>query len=115
MPAIDTVYIDFRNTAGLALEASIAARDGFVGKMAIHPDQVPIINEAFTPSPAEVERAKAIVAAFEATGGAGVVGFEGRCSTARIWCWPSGRWRASRRRLDRATAPPEQEPLEDQQ
>lgn len=78
VPAIDTVYIDFRNQTGLALEASVAARDGFIGKMAIHPDQVPIINAAFTPSPAEVERAMAIVAAFEATGGAGVVGFEGR-------------------------------------
>lgn len=78
VPAIDTVYIDFRNKPGLALEASIAARDGFVGKLAIHPDQVPIINEAFTPPPAEVERAKAIVAAFEATAGAGVVGFEGK-------------------------------------
>lgn len=78
VPAIDTVYIDFRNKPGLALEASIAARDGFVGKLAIHPDQVPIINEAFTPPPAEVERARAIVAAFEATGGAGVVGFEGK-------------------------------------
>ncbi len=78
VPAIDTVYIDFRNSTGLALEASVAARDGFVGKLAIHPDQVPIINEAFTPSPAEVERAQAIVAAFEGSGGAGVVGFEGR-------------------------------------
>ena len=78
VPAIDTVYIDFRNRPGLALEASVAARDGFVGKLAIHPDQVPIINEAFTPSPGEVERAKAIVAAFEAAGGAGVVGLEGR-------------------------------------
>lgn len=78
VPAIDTVYIDFRNTTGLALEASVAARDGFVGKLAIHPDQVPIINEAFTPSPAQIERAQAIVAAFEAIDGAGVVGFEGR-------------------------------------
>lgn len=78
VPAIDTVYIDFRNKAGLALEATIAARDGFVGKMAIHPDQVPIINEAFTPSPAEVERAVAIVAAFEAANGAGVVGLQGQ-------------------------------------
>jgi citrate lyase subunit beta/citryl-CoA lyase len=78
LPAIDTVYIDFRNPAGLALEASIAARDGFLGKLAIHPDQVPVINEAFTPSPAAVERARAIVATFEASGGAGVVGFEGR-------------------------------------
>ncbi len=77
VPAIDTVYIDFRNTAGLALEASVAARDGFTGKMAIHPDQVAVINAAFTPSPAEVERARAIVAAFAASGGAGVVGFGG--------------------------------------
>jgi citrate lyase subunit beta/citryl-CoA lyase len=77
VPAIDTVYIDFRNAAGLALEASIAARDGFTGKLAIHPDQVPIINEAFTPSAAEIERARAIVAAFEAAGGAGTVGFGG--------------------------------------
>ncbi len=76
--AIDTVFVDFRNKSGLALEASMAARDGFVGKLAIHPDQVPIINEAFTPSPAAVERAKAIVAAFEAAGGAGTVGFEGK-------------------------------------
>lgn len=78
VPAIDTVYVDFRNKTGLALEASIACRDGFVGKLAIHPDQVPIINEAFTPSPAEIERAKAIVAAFEAAGGAGTVGLEGK-------------------------------------
>lgn len=77
VPAIDTVYIDFRNAAGLALEASLAARDGFAGKLAIHPDQVPIINAAFTPSAAEIERARAIVAAFEAAGGAGTVGFGG--------------------------------------
>ena len=75
VPAIDTVYIDFRNPDGLGREASIAARDGFTGKLAIHPDQVPIINAAFTPSAAEVERAKAIVAAFAASGG--VVGFGG--------------------------------------
>jgi len=78
LPAIDTVYTEFRNHAGLAREAAIAARDGFVGKLAIHPDQVPIINDAFSPSAAELERAKAIVAAFEAAGGAGAVGFEGR-------------------------------------
>ena len=77
VPSIDTVYIDFRNTAGLTREATTAARDGFTGKLAIHPDQVPIINAAFTPSPAEIERANAIVAAFAATGGAGVVGFGG--------------------------------------
>jgi citrate lyase subunit beta/citryl-CoA lyase len=78
VPAIDTVYVDYRNPTGLALEAAVAARDGFVGKLAIHPAQVPIINEAFTPAPAEIERAKAVIAAFEAAGGAGTVGFEGR-------------------------------------
>lgn len=77
VPALDTVHIDFRNAAGLALEASVAARDGFTGKLAIHPDQVGIINEAFTPSVAAIERAKAIVAAFAASRGAGVVGFGG--------------------------------------
>ena len=76
--AIDTVYVDFRNAAGLTLEASMAARDGFIGKLAIHPDQVAIINEAFTPSAAEVARAAAIVAAFDASPGTGVVGFEGQ-------------------------------------
>lgn len=75
--AIDTVYIDFRNPTGLALEASKAARDGFTGKMAIHPDQVVIINEAFTPSRAEIERAERIVAAFNAQPGTGVVGLDG--------------------------------------
>ncbi len=78
VPAIDTVYIDFRNKAGLALEAAMARRDGFIGKLAIHPDQVAIINEAFTPTKPEIDRAKAIVAAFEGSGGAGVVGFEGK-------------------------------------
>jgi citrate lyase subunit beta/citryl-CoA lyase len=76
--AIDTVYVDFRNTAGLALEAATAARDGFTGKMAIHPDQVPIINEAFTPSPAEIARSEAIVAAFAASPGAGVAALDGQ-------------------------------------
>ena len=76
--AIDTVYVDFRNPTGLALEASVAARDGFSGKMAIHPDQVPIINEAFTPSPAEIARSRAIVMAFAANPEAGVVGLDGQ-------------------------------------
>src|SRR5262249_7305903 len=49
-PAIDTVYVDFRNNDGLRRECEEAGRDGFTGKMAIHPAQVPIINEVFTPS-----------------------------------------------------------------
>ena len=74
---IDTVYVDFRNSPGLALEASMAARDGFTGKMAIHPGQVGIINEAFTPSAAEIARAEAIVAAFRASPGTGVASLDG--------------------------------------
>ena len=75
---IDTVYVDFRNNAGLRRECEEARRDGFTGKMAIHPAQVAIMNEVFTPSAEAIARAKAIVAAFAAQPGAGVVGFEGR-------------------------------------
>ena len=75
--AIDTVYIDFRNVDGLRRETEEARRDGFTGKMAIHPAQVPIINEVFTPTAAAIARARAIVEAFAATPGAGVVGLDG--------------------------------------
>lgn len=74
---IDTVYVDFRNEPGLRREAEEARRDGFTGKMAIHPAQVPIINDVFTPTQAAVARAGAIVAAFAAVPGAGVVGIDG--------------------------------------
>jgi len=77
VPAIDTVYVDFRNASGFRRECEEACRDGFVGKMAIHPAQVPIINEVFTPSTEAVERAQAIVDAFAAVPGAGVVGIGG--------------------------------------
>jgi citrate lyase subunit beta/citryl-CoA lyase len=77
VPAIDTVYVDFRNDAGLRREAEEARRDGFAGKMAIHPAQVPVINEVFTPSAAAIARAQAVVAAFAAQPGAGVVGLDG--------------------------------------
>ena len=77
VPAIDTVYVDFRNEQGFRRECEEAARDGFVGKMAIHPAQVPVINAAFTPSPKALARAQAIVDAFARTPGAGVVGIDG--------------------------------------
>ena len=75
--AIDTVFVDFRNDAGFRRECEEACRDGFVGKMAIHPAQVPIINDVFTPSPAALAQAQAIVDAFAANLGAGVVGIGG--------------------------------------
>jgi citrate lyase subunit beta / citryl-CoA lyase len=75
--AIDTVTIDFRDNDGLRRDTEEGRRDGFTGKMAIHPAQVPIINEVFTPTPAAIAQAKAIVAAFAAQPGAGVVGLDG--------------------------------------
>jgi citrate lyase subunit beta / citryl-CoA lyase len=75
--AIDTVYVDFRNEAGLRRECAEARRDGYTGKMAIHPAQVPVINEVFTPTPEAVARAHAIVAAFAAQPETGVVGLDG--------------------------------------
>ena len=78
LPAIETVYVDFRDSDGLRRDSEAARRDGFAGRLAIHPAQVPIINEVFTPTSAEIERAKAVVAAFAAQPGAGAVGIEGK-------------------------------------
>jgi citrate lyase subunit beta/citryl-CoA lyase len=78
VPAIDTVYVDFRNDAGLRRECEEARRDGFTAKLAIHPGQVAAINEAFTPTPDMIAHAKAIVEAFSASPGTGVVGIGGK-------------------------------------
>ena len=75
--AIDTVFTDIRDREAFRRECGAARRDGFSGKMAIHPTQVPIINEAFTPSREAVTRAKAIVDAFAANPEAGVVAISG--------------------------------------
>ncbi|MBX9845059.1 MAG: CoA ester lyase [Xanthobacteraceae bacterium] len=75
--AIDTVYIDFRNEAGLRRECEEARRDGFTGKMAIHPGQVAAINEVFTPTADQVKRAEAVIAEFAKNPGAGTVGIGG--------------------------------------
>lgn len=74
---IDTVFTNFKDEAGLRAECEAAMRDGFTGKLAIHPGQIAIINEVFTPSPEEIARAGAIVEAFEAAGNPGVVGLDG--------------------------------------
>ena len=74
---IDSVYTNFRDLEGLAAECREARSDGFVAKMAIHPAQVPVINEAFTPTAETIARARLIVEAFEANPDAGVVGING--------------------------------------
>jgi citrate lyase subunit beta/citryl-CoA lyase len=72
---IDTVFTNFRDEAGLRREALAARRDGFLGKMVIHPDQVGPVNEIFTPTKESIARAQAILKAFE--GGAGVANLNG--------------------------------------
>ena len=78
VPAIETVYPDFRDLDGLAAYAARGARDGFTGMMAIHPDQVAVINRAFTPGEAEIAAARAIVEAFAAEPQAGVLAVDGK-------------------------------------
>lgn len=78
LPAIETVYVDFRNSEGLRRDTQDARRDGFTGRLAIHPAQVPIINEVFTPTADEIAKAKEIIAAFAAQPGAGAVGIDGK-------------------------------------
>jgi citrate lyase subunit beta / citryl-CoA lyase len=74
---IDTVYTNFRDLDGLRLECEAARRDGFSGKMAIHPAQVAVINSVFTPTAEAIARARRIVAFFDANPDAGVTGFDG--------------------------------------
>ncbi len=78
VPAIETIHVDFRNLDVVRKDTEIARRDGFSGRLAIHPAQVPVINEVFTPSAAQIDKAKAIVAAFAAQPGAGTVGIDGK-------------------------------------
>ena len=92
---IDAVYTDFRNHEGLKGEALEGLRDGFGAKAAIHPAQAAVINEAFTPTQADIERARQVVAAFDAAGEAGVAAIDGRMLDRP-------HLRSARRMLDRA-------------
>ena len=75
---VDGVFADFRDEGGLRAEAEAAHREGFTGKLAIHPAQVAVINAAFTPAAGDVAAAEAIVAAFEAHPDAGVLSVDGK-------------------------------------
>lgn len=75
---LDTVYTDFRDIEGLAASCMIARRDGFVGRVAIHPDQIATINRCFTPSDADLAHARRVVAAFAAQPDAGTLGIDGK-------------------------------------
>lgn len=75
---LETLYADFRDLQGLAEDCRASRRDGFVGRIAIHPDQVAIINESYSPSPADLAFARRLVKAFTASPNAGVVGLDGK-------------------------------------
>jgi citrate lyase subunit beta / citryl-CoA lyase len=76
--ALETLYVDFRDQQGLAESCKVARRDGFVGRIAIHPDQIATINACFTPSDADIEHARRVVAAFAAQPDVGTVGIDGK-------------------------------------
>ncbi len=75
---IDTISVDFRNLKALEEDCRRSRRDGFLGRMAIHPDQVATINACYSPSDAEIAAARRIVEAFEAAPGAGALGIDGK-------------------------------------
>ncbi|MDX1576319.1 MAG: CoA ester lyase, partial [Kiloniellales bacterium] len=77
LDVIDVPYLDLNDLEGMRREAKMAAELGFVGKGAIHPKQIPILNAIFTPDAAAVERARRIVAAFE-EGGTGLLVLDGK-------------------------------------
>jgi len=67
LQAIDIVYIDFKDAEGLRVEAEQGAGFGFSGKQVIHPNQIQVTQEAFTPSEKMIEEARRIVETFEAS------------------------------------------------
>lgn len=77
VPAIDTVHTDFRDAAGLLAACRVSRRRGFKGRMAIHPDQVATINDAYLPSATELAHAQRIVDAFAANPEAGALNIDG--------------------------------------
>ena len=76
--AVDTAVLDFKDEDQLIASCNEARRDGFTGKVAIHPAQLDIINDAFTPSDEEIAHASAVVEAFDQQSDSGIVVLEGR-------------------------------------
>ena len=74
---IETIQGDFRDLEKLRVRAERVRRDGYRGMLAIHPAQVDVINDAFTPSEEEISEAREIVALFAANPGVGTIGYKG--------------------------------------
>lgn len=77
---MDTVYVDFNDAEGLAAECQEAAWMGYTGKITIHPNQIDIVNAAFSPIPEEVDEARRLVEAFAEAEKKGLmaISFEGK-------------------------------------
>jgi citrate lyase subunit beta / citryl-CoA lyase len=75
---IDTLFVDFKDDAGLRASCRAARAEGFTGRIAIHPAQVAGINESFMPSADEIAHAQRVLDAFAANPGAGTVGLDGK-------------------------------------
>jgi citrate lyase subunit beta / citryl-CoA lyase len=75
---LDTLYTDFRDPEGLERDCRRARRDGFTGRIAIHPDQIAIINRCFSPSLEQLAEAQMIVDAFAAQPEIGTLGINGK-------------------------------------
>jgi citrate lyase subunit beta/citryl-CoA lyase len=78
MQAVDSVFINYKDEAGLRTECIRSRREGFTGKMAIHPGQVAVINECFSPAEEDIAYARRVIKAFEDSDGAGTVGLDGK-------------------------------------
>ncbi len=76
--AIDTLYVNFHDDAGLRASSRASRAEGFTGRVAIHPAQIVGINESYMPSAEEVAHAHRVIAAFDATPGAAAIGLDGR-------------------------------------
>ncbi|NWK97889.1 CoA ester lyase [Sphingobium lactosutens] len=76
--AVDTLYVDFRDPEGLRASCKAARAEGFSGRVAIHPAQVDVINESFSPSPEEVDFARRVVELFAANPDSGTLGLDGK-------------------------------------
>lgn len=76
--AIDGISVNYRDAPGLQAASALSAAEGFDGRMAIHPDQIPPINAGYQPGEAEISHARQVIAAFAASPGAGTVGLGGR-------------------------------------
>ena len=80
LQAIDVVFVNFKDTVSLKIDALLGAQMGFTGKQIIHPNQVAPTQEAFSPSDAEIDYAQRLLSAFESAEeeGAGAIDFEGK-------------------------------------